>query len=202
MAGLAYSTARLSHAHTAAPGAVKQQQTASQPGQLLELAHDGGGGGGASGGRAHASTLLYIPCTYKPGVPAPLVLTLHGAGGDAHGGHRCVDVGDKACTGMLGGGPVSAGAHVGAPSCCRTVRMLCRWHSMRFPCSPGGLHHLIEHADEYGAILMSPTSRSSTWDMLRGGYGPGKLAGQAGSRSSIAEVCSLPCWLPVQPVMS
>ena len=45
---------------------------------------------------------------------------------------------------------------------------------MRFPCPPGGLHHLIEHADEYGTILPTPTSRSSTWDMLRGGYGPGK----------------------------
>lgn len=112
MASLAYSTARLSRVHTAAPGAVKQQQA---PGQLLELEVDGGGGG-ASGGRAHASTLLYIPCTYKPGVPAPLILTLHGAGGDAHGGRRWAGVGDKACTGMLGGGQLPAGARVSGHS--------------------------------------------------------------------------------------
>ena len=30
--------------------------------------------------------LLYVPTTVVPGVPAPLVLTLHGAGGDAQGG--------------------------------------------------------------------------------------------------------------------
>lgn len=42
------------------------------------------------------------------------------------------------------------------------------------PSPVGGLHHLIEHADEFGTILLSPTSRSSTWDMLRGGYGPGE----------------------------
>src|SRR5947209_5552991 len=30
--------------------------------------------------------LLYVPSGYRPERPAPLVLMLHGAGGDAHGG--------------------------------------------------------------------------------------------------------------------
>jgi phospholipase/carboxylesterase len=30
--------------------------------------------------------LLYVPAGYQPSTPAPLVLGLHGAGGDAHGG--------------------------------------------------------------------------------------------------------------------
>ncbi len=30
--------------------------------------------------------LLYVPAGYRPGVPAPLVLALHGAGGNAQGG--------------------------------------------------------------------------------------------------------------------
>jgi phospholipase/carboxylesterase len=30
--------------------------------------------------------LLYVPATYQPAKPAPLVLSLHGAGGDARGG--------------------------------------------------------------------------------------------------------------------
>lgn len=29
--------------------------------------------------------LLYVPATYRPGVPAPFILTLHGAGADGHG---------------------------------------------------------------------------------------------------------------------
>lgn len=82
MASRAYSSARLSRAPSAA-AAAKQHQ-GGRPGELLTLPVDGGGGDGG-GGRAHASTLLYIPSRYKPGVPAPLIVTLHGAGGDAHG---------------------------------------------------------------------------------------------------------------------
>ncbi len=65
----------------------------------------------------------------------------------------------------------------------------------------GGLHHLIEHAEEYGTILLSPTSRSSTWDMLRGGYGPGKgwegnserAHSQPGAARLVCSRCSLSC---------
>ena len=81
MAARAYSSARLSRAPSPA-GAAKQYQ-AGRPGELLTLPVDDGSG--SSGGRAHASTLLYIPSTYRPGAPAPLILTLHGAGGDADG---------------------------------------------------------------------------------------------------------------------
>lgn len=37
-----------------------------------------------------------------------------------------------------------------------------------------GMRHLLPHADAAGALLLSPKSRGSTWDMLRGGYGPGE----------------------------
>jgi hypothetical protein len=37
------------------------------------------------------------------------------------------------------------------------------------------MHHLMGHADAYGTLLVSPQSRGSTWDMLRGGFGPGAL---------------------------
>lgn len=30
--------------------------------------------------------LIFVPTTYRPGVPHPLLVTLHGAGGDAYGG--------------------------------------------------------------------------------------------------------------------
>jgi predicted esterase len=35
---------------------------------------------------AHRDALLYVPKSYKSDQPAPLVLMLHGAGGNAHGG--------------------------------------------------------------------------------------------------------------------
>lgn len=35
-----------------------------------------------------------------------------------------------------------------------------------------GLYPLRDLADEAGLILLSPTSRQQTWDVLRGGYGP------------------------------
>jgi poly(3-hydroxybutyrate) depolymerase len=90
------------------PGAA----AAGSAGQLRQLAATGAGGQNA---------LLYVPSTVRPGSPAPFILTLHGAGGDAQ----------------------------------------------------NGVNHLISHADAFGCILLSPKSRSSTWDMLRGGYGPG-----------------------------
>jgi dipeptidyl aminopeptidase/acylaminoacyl peptidase len=59
--------------------------------------------------------LLYVPQGYSPERPAPLVLSLHGAGGDAH----------------------------------------------------GGMAPFLSLADEAGMILLSPDSRSSTWDVIR-----------------------------------
>jgi predicted esterase len=64
--------------------------------------------------------LLLVPAGYRPDQPAPFVLSLHGAGGDA----------------------------------------------------TSGLYPLRELADEAGMILLSPASRQSTWDVIRGGYGP------------------------------
>lgn len=63
---------------------------------------------------------LYVPATYQLGHPAPLVVLLHGAGGDA-----------------------------------RTTLAL-----LRGP------------ADAIGLILLAPTSREYTWDVIAGGYGP------------------------------
>jgi phospholipase/carboxylesterase len=64
--------------------------------------------------------LLYVPQGYSPESPAPLVLALHGAGGDAH----------------------------------------------------GGITLFLSMADESGLILLAPDSRSTTWDVIRGEYGP------------------------------
>lgn len=36
----------------------------------------------------------------------------------------------------------------------------------------GGIHHLREIAEAHGAVLLSPESKASTWDFLRGGLGP------------------------------
>jgi phospholipase/carboxylesterase len=63
---------------------------------------------------------VYVPPSYEPDHPAPLVLALHGAGGKA-------------------------------------------------------LHHLgylRPLADEHGLVLLGPTSREDTWDVIRGEYGP------------------------------
>ncbi|MEA2585947.1 MAG: phospholipase/carboxylesterase [Thermomicrobiales bacterium] len=65
-------------------------------------------------------TVLYVPSGYRPGVPAPFVLSLHGAGGNAE----------------------------------------------------GGLYPLRDLADEAGLILLSPSSRGRTWDVILGDYGP------------------------------
>lgn len=64
--------------------------------------------------------LIYIPTGYQANRPAPLVLCLHGAGGNAQ----------------------------------------------------QGLRLLQGHADSAGFLVMAIDSRGSTWDMLRGGYGP------------------------------
>src|SRR5215212_4446736 len=64
--------------------------------------------------------LLFVPAGYRADQPAPFVLSLHGAGGDA----------------------------------------------------TSGLYPLGDLADEAGLILLSPASRQSTWDVIRGGYGP------------------------------
>jgi phospholipase/carboxylesterase len=64
--------------------------------------------------------LLYAPTGYKAGRPAPVVVLLHGAGGDAH-----------ATLGLLRG-----------------------------------------LADTTGIILLAPTSREYTWDVIVGRYGP------------------------------
>lgn len=65
-------------------------------------------------------TLLYVPHGLQAGQRAPLILLLHGAGGEA----------------------------------------------------AGGLSLLLPLADTYRFILAAPSSRGSTWDGIRSGYGP------------------------------
>lgn len=64
--------------------------------------------------------LVHVPQTLLAGQPAPLLVTLHGAGGDAE----------------------------------------------------GGLAFLRPLAEERGLLLLAPAARGSTWDAIRGGYGP------------------------------
>lgn len=64
--------------------------------------------------------ILAVPATYQSRRPAPFVLSLHGAGGDAQ----------------------------------------------------AGLYPLREQAETAGVILLSPAARHSTWDVIRGDYGP------------------------------
>lgn len=64
--------------------------------------------------------MIYVPASYSPGTPAPLVLMLHGAGGSAAGGLRPFE----------------------------------------------GL------ANEKGFVLLAPDSRSMSWDVRFGGFGP------------------------------
>lgn len=90
---------------TAVPG--KEPGPAPAPGQYalgIEPARD---------------TLLYVPAGLRQGQPAPLVLLLHGAGGEAAGG-----------LGLLSG-----------------------------------------HAEEHRLVLAAPSSRTSTWDGVRGIFG-------------------------------
>lgn len=63
---------------------------------------------------------VYVPKTYGPARPTPLIVSLHGAGGNGR-------------------------SHLG---------------------------HLIAEADQFGVILLAPTSQDQTWDVIRGGYGP------------------------------
>lgn len=63
---------------------------------------------------------IYVPQGYDPTRPVPLIVTLHGAGGEGRN-------------------------HLG---------------------------HLVPQADEFGVILLAPTSRDGTWDVVRSGYGP------------------------------
>ena len=65
-------------------------------------------------------TLLYVPHGLQPGQQAPLILLLHGAGGEA----------------------------------------------------AGGLSLLLPLADTDQVLLAAPSSRGSTWDGIRSGYGP------------------------------
>lgn len=74
----------------------------------------------ALGVERRRDALLYVPEGLKPGQQTPLILLLHGAGGDA----------------------------------------------------AGGLSLLLPLADTYGFVLAAPSSRGSTWDGVRGGYGP------------------------------
>lgn len=64
--------------------------------------------------------LLYVPASAPPTQPVPLVVTLHGAGGDAE----------------------------------------------------AGLALLRGLADERGLVLLAPAAAGSTWDAVRGQYGP------------------------------
>lgn len=64
--------------------------------------------------------ILAVPATYRPGCPAPFVLSLHGAGGDAL----------------------------------------------------AGFYPLREQAESAGVVLLSPSARLQTWDVIRGDYGP------------------------------
>ncbi|MDP9456150.1 MAG: phospholipase [Actinomycetota bacterium] len=70
---------------------------------------------------ARGDHLLYVPAGYNPEHPAPMVVLLHGAGGDARA----------------------------------TLDLLLR-----------------PLADATGLILLAPTSRRYTWDVIVGGYGP------------------------------
>ena len=72
------------------------------------------------GAPARGDHLLYAPAGYGARHPAPLVVLLHGAGGDA-----------RATLDLLRG-----------------------------------------LADATGIILLAPTSREYTWDVIVGGYGP------------------------------
>jgi phospholipase/carboxylesterase len=79
-----------------------------------------GSGTHALGLEEERDALLHVPAGLQPGQAVPLVITLHGAGGDAE----------------------------------------------------AGLGLLRSQADERGLLLLAPTSRGSTWDAIRGGYGP------------------------------
>lgn len=63
--------------------------------------------------------LRFVPSSYRPDTPLPLLITLHGAGGDAY----------------------------------------------------GGMQRFIAFAESAGVVLLSPDSRSSSWDRRFGSFG-------------------------------
>lgn len=106
------TTVGLSMAPVVSPAGEREQASVSTPddetqrrrewtqGRLLARPHDTGGPGARSD-EAHSSAepglrplnivadrdvMLYVPARYQPGHPAPLIVMLHGAGGDATGG--------------------------------------------------------------------------------------------------------------------
>lgn len=89
----------------------------AQPGQVAEQNRPGLHALGLDGSR---DALLYVPDSYRQDKPAPFVLMLHGAGGNAE----------------------------------------------------NGLWPLRDLAGDAGLILLAPSSRRQTWDVIRGEYGP------------------------------
>lgn len=77
-------TAALATANSFQAKGPKLQAPPGGQGRLLPLNLPSDGGGGWSGQQRRC--LLYLPSTYRPGVEAPFILTLHGAGGSAEGG--------------------------------------------------------------------------------------------------------------------
>lgn len=93
---------------SARPGTVTLEQF-PQTGKLLAL-----------GVERARDALLYVPAGIEPGQQTPLLLFLHGAGGEAAGASSL----------------------------------------------------LLPQADTHKLLLAAPSSRGSTWDGIRGGYGP------------------------------
>jgi phospholipase/carboxylesterase len=93
---------------SARPGTVTGEQL-PDTGRLLAL-----------GVERARDALLYVPTGLQPGQQAPLLLFLHGAGGEA----------------------------------------------------AGASSFLLPSVDDYKLLLAAPSSRGSTWDVIRGGYGP------------------------------
>ncbi len=89
--------------------------------------------------------VLLVPSGYQPERPAPFLLSLHGAGGDAE----------------------------------------------------GGLYPLRELANEAGLVLLSPASRGSSWDVIRGGFGPDVAFVDAALAAAFARVAVDPAHLAV-----
>ena len=90
--------------------------------------------------------LLYVPAGYRPDQPAPLVLMLHGAGGEAH----------------------------------------------------GGIGPFLPPADRAGLILVAPSSRRVTWDVIGDGFGPDVAYIDAALAQTFARYAVDPARLAVQ----
>jgi phospholipase/carboxylesterase len=91
----------------------------SRPSSPVEKATSGLSRLAIAGGR---ETLLYVPSSYRPDHPAPLLVLLHGATQNAELWTRSDD--------------------------------------------------FFRLADELGLVLLMPNSVSTSWDLMRGGYGP------------------------------